>query len=64
MEQSSHLERAKANYIELCHLYPETFTSIDCTKNAEMRSIDDIHNEILFIINSFLKNRASNLSRR
>ena len=60
----NHLERAKANYIELCHLYPKTFTSIDCIENEKMRPIDDIHNEILFIINSFLKNRASNLSRR
>ena len=60
----THLERAKANYIELCQLYPETFNPIYCTKNGEMRPIDDIQNEIIFIINSFIKSRAVNLSRR
>lgn len=60
----THLERAKANYIELCQLYKETFTPIYCTENGEMRPIDDIQNEIRFIINSFLRTGVINLSKR
>ena len=52
---ASHLNRANANYSELCELYPDEFVSIDCTENGEMRTIDDIHSEILFVINSFRK---------
>ncbi len=43
-----HLERAKANYEELCQLYPNEFVAVICTNEAgEMRSIDDIQSEIL-----------------
>lgn len=44
---ANHLERAKANYEELCTLYPKEFTAIECMQsNATMRSIDDIHQDI------------------
>lgn len=44
---SDHLDRAKANFEELCKLYPEEFTAIHCTKESgEMRTIDDIQAEI------------------
>lgn len=44
---ASHLDRAKANYEELCILYPEKFTAIQCVDElGEMRSIDDIQQEI------------------
>lgn len=40
---SSHLEKAKANYEELCRLYPEEFIAIDCADGSgNMRSINDI----------------------
>ncbi len=42
-----HLEKAKANYEELCRLYPEEFTAIQCVDDGGvMRSIDDIQREI------------------
>jgi dTMP kinase len=47
----SHLERAKANYEELCVLYPDEFKAIQCVdKNGKLRSIDDIQQEIRTIL--------------
>lgn len=44
---ASHLEKAKRNYEELCELYPDEFTAIDCLdETGSMRSIDDIQMEI------------------
>ncbi|MBP9667710.1 hypothetical protein KBD87_02805 [Candidatus Saccharibacteria bacterium] len=44
---ASHLEKAKANYEELCRLYPEEFTAIICTDgNGQMRTIDDIQKSL------------------
>ena len=43
---ANHLELAKANYEELCELYPEEFIAIECTENGAMRSIDEIQTEI------------------
>ena len=43
----SHLERAKRNYEELCLLYPDEFTSINCVStDGSMRPIDEIQLEI------------------
>lgn len=47
---AGHLDRAKANYAELCELYPERFTAIDCMDGERMRDIDDIQDEIRAII--------------
>jgi dTMP kinase len=44
---ASHLEKAKRNYEELCELYPDEFTAIECMDdNGSLRSIDDIQAEI------------------
>jgi dTMP kinase len=43
---SDHLERAKANYEELCKLYPTEFTAIQCTQDGAMRSIEAIQEDI------------------
>jgi dTMP kinase len=48
---ADHLEKAKANYSELCDLYPNEFIAIQCIDDAgNMRSIEDIQNEIRKII--------------
>jgi len=48
---ASHLDRAKANYEELCHLYPDEFTSVQCVDSSgAMRSIEDIQREIRNIL--------------
>lgn len=39
---SGHLEKAKLNYQELCKIYPDEFTSIDCMRASQLQSIDDI----------------------
>ena len=44
---ADHLEKAKANYEEICRLYPNEFTSIQCIQDGKMRSIEDIHKDIL-----------------
>ncbi len=44
---ASHLDRAKANFAELCMLYPELYTAIQCVDDSgQMRSIEDIQQEI------------------
>ncbi len=48
---ATHLDRAKANYEELCALYPEKFTAVQCIDEAgKMRVIDDIQAEIRRIL--------------
>lgn len=43
----NHLEKAKSNYEELCRLYPDEFTAINCLDSkSALRSIDDIQAEI------------------
>lgn len=50
---TSHLERAKANYEELCELYPDEFTAIHCTDSSgAMRPIDDIQGEIRTLLSA------------
>lgn len=43
---AAHLEKAKWNYEEICELYPEEFTAIECMNGAQMRSIDEIQANI------------------
>lgn len=47
----NHLERAKANYEELCKLYPDEFIAVQCMDSSgSLRSIKDIQDEIRTII--------------
>lgn len=43
---ANHLELTKANYEELCQLYPKEFTAIDCMKDGALRPIESIQEEI------------------
>ncbi len=43
---ANHLERAKANYEELCQLFPDEFKAIDCLKDSKLLPIDTIQQEI------------------
>lgn len=53
-----HLEYAKRNYEELCELYPELFTPVDCIdKEGKMRSIESIRKEIETITDGLSANR-------
>ncbi|MBC7512680.1 hypothetical protein H7142_03420 [Candidatus Saccharibacteria bacterium] len=48
---ADHLSKAKANYEELCRLYPQEYTAVQCTNSTgAMRSIDDIQSEIRSLI--------------
>lgn len=48
---ASHLEKAKANYEELCEMYPDEFTPIKCTDDEKrMRTIEEIQIEIQTIL--------------
>lgn len=48
---TNHLDLAKANYEELCRLYPDEFISINCMgDDGQIRSIDDIQQEIRQLI--------------
>lgn len=47
---ASHLDKAKANYKEICQLYPKEYTAIECVKNGAMRSVEDIRQEILNVL--------------
>jgi dTMP kinase len=49
---SSHLEKAKANYEELCRLYPNEFIAINCAgDDGKMRSVQDIQLDIRSVLN-------------
>lgn len=54
---ADHLENAKRNYNELCKLYPDEFTRIDCVHSGVMRSVSSIHEEIVELLRrqGFLK---------
>jgi thymidylate kinase len=44
---ANHLEKAKANYEELCMLFPDEFVAVNCMDSeGNLRSIDDIQQEI------------------
>ena len=49
---AGHLDKAKANYEELCRLYPDTFSSINCMENSgeKQRPIDSIQEDIRKIV--------------
>lgn len=47
---ANHLEKAKRNYEELCQLYPDEFTAIDCMDGETMRPIDEIATDIWSIV--------------
>lgn len=44
---TNHLEKAKANYEEICELYPKEFTALDCMdETGNLRAIEDIQTAI------------------
>lgn len=45
-----HLDHTKAAYQELCKLYPDFYTAINCMDGEKMRSIEAIHSDILELI--------------
>ncbi|MES2876172.1 MAG: hypothetical protein V4678_01755 [Patescibacteria group bacterium] len=48
---AGHLDKAKSNFEELCRLYPNEFTAVQCVdKTGAMRPIDDIQQEIRRLI--------------
>lgn len=48
---SEHLDKAKANYEELCRLYPGEFIAVHCVNSdGVLRSIDDIQNDIRALV--------------
>ncbi len=54
-ESASHLDRASANYIELCQIYPDEFTPIQCIdETGRMRTPEDIQTEVQQILRNVL----------
>lgn len=51
---ANHLELAKRNYSELCEIYPEEFTAIECMSHSSLRSIEDIQQEIRLLISGYV----------
>jgi dTMP kinase len=50
----NHLRGAVAAYQELCQRFPDTFTSINCTENNQLRAIDEIQAAIRHCVNEKL----------
>ena len=50
---ADHLDKAKACFEELCELYPEEFTALQCMNDSgSMRSIEAIQNDIRSLVSS------------
>lgn len=47
----NHLERSVRTYREICDLFPEEFYLVDCAENGTLRSIEDIHQQIINRLN-------------
>ncbi len=43
---AGHLDKAKRNYEEICELYPNEFTALNCMSDEQLRPIDDIQASI------------------
>lgn len=56
-KDKNHIKRAEQTYLELKALYH--FQMIECTKNNQMRSIDDIHQELLAKVEEILSNNRN-----
>jgi len=54
---ANHLEKAKANYQELCRLFPSEFTSVKCLDSDAMRPIKDIHHDIWTYLEPLIKGK-------
>jgi thymidylate synthase ThyX/thymidylate kinase len=54
-----HLQKAVEVYDELCQLFPNNFTKIDCTKNTEILSINDVTKLLQENIMPLLPNQPS-----
>ena len=54
-QDKKHLKRAEQTYLELRALY--RFKMIECTKDNQMRTIEEIHQELYQMINGLLKNQ-------
>jgi thymidylate kinase/thymidylate synthase ThyX len=46
----SHLQRAVEVYDDMCRLFPKDFVSLDCTKNGQLKSIEDIQEELWTLV--------------
>ena len=49
-----HLKRAAATYAEICKLFPDNFTRIDCAKGEKVRDIEDIQQDIRRLVSPLL----------
>lgn len=49
-----HLHRAEQTYLELCQLFPDLFTRINCVKDQRIRSINHIQTELRRLITPHL----------
>lgn len=55
-QDKKHLRRAEQTYLELKALYH--FKMIECTNENKMRTIEEIHQELLSITNQLVQNKA------
>ena len=54
-QDKKHLKRAEQTYLELKALY--RFKMIECTKENKMRTIEEIHQELLEITNQLIRGK-------
>lgn len=55
---ADHLEKAKANYEELCALFPNEFTAVNCLQDDQMRAVEAIHEDIWLTIERLIEREA------
>lgn len=59
-KDKNHLKRAEQTYLELKALYH--FKMIECTKNEEMRSIEEIHQELAETVINVIEKKENGVS--
>ena len=51
----NHLKKTEATYQEIASLFPDQFTVIECMKNNQIMSVEEIHSEILSLVEKVIK---------
>jgi dTMP kinase len=56
----AHLQHAEHTYLEICRLFPESFSLIECNEGERIKSIEDIQNQIRALVAPLISTQTAN----